>query len=47
MMEVIGDWAAKGQQPMGAPTEVRAVPSGKLYITDDRNGAVLRLSSER
>ena len=47
MMEVIGDWAAKGKQPMGAPTEVRAAPSGKLYITDDRNGAVLRLSKQQ
>ena len=45
--EIIGNWSAQGSQPMGAPTEVRAAPSGKLYITDDRNGVVLRLSNGR
>ena len=41
--EVIGHWDRTEKQPMGAPVEVRAAPSGKLYITDDRNDAVLRL----
>ncbi len=43
--ELIGNWAATATQAMGAPTEVRASPTGKLYITDDRNGVVLRLTS--
>lgn len=45
--EVIGGWARTGQQPMGAPVEARPSPSGKVYITDDRNDAVLRLSNRR
>ena len=44
--EVIGLWDRTEKQPMGAPVEVRASSSGKLYITDDRNDAVLRLSNE-
>ena len=43
--EVVGGWAATDDQPMGAPVELHASPSGKLYITDDRNGALLRLSN--
>ena len=43
--EVVGAWAATDNQPMGAPVELRASPSGKLYITDDRNGVVLRLTN--
>lgn len=42
--DVIGEWHARDNQPMGAPVELRASPSGKIYITDDRNDAVLRLS---
>ena len=42
--EVVGAWAATDNQPMGAPVELRASPSGALYITDDRNGALLRLT---
>ena len=41
--EVVGAWSATDNQPMGAPVELHASPSGKLYITDDRNGALLRL----
>ena len=29
------------------PGEVRVAPSGKIYITDDRNEALLRLSNIR
>lgn len=42
--DVIAGWASTKTQPMGAPVEVRPSPSGKLYITDDRNDALLRLS---
>lgn len=41
--EVVGNWSATATQPMGAPVEVRPSATGKIYITDDRNGAVLRL----
>lgn len=45
--EVIGKWARSERQPMGAPVEARPSPSGKVYITDDRNAALLRLSPIR
>ena len=32
---------------MGAPVEARVAPSGKIYITDDRNDVLLRLSNIR
>lgn len=44
--DVIGQWNADTKHPMGAPVEVRASPTGKLFITDDRNGVVLRLSNQ-
>ena len=40
---VISGWSATDNQPMGAPVELRASPAGKVYITDDRNNALLRL----
>ena len=45
--EVIGAWARTDKQPMGAPVEAHPSPSGKVYITDDRNDTVLRLANER
>lgn len=42
---VIFGWGPNQAQPMGAPTEVRVSDTGQVYITDDRNGMVLRLSS--
>ncbi|MGL4766721.1 MAG: PQQ-dependent sugar dehydrogenase [Formosimonas sp.] len=42
---VISGWARTDTQPMGAPVEVRVSPSGKVYITDDRNDVLLRLSN--
>ena len=45
--EIIGAWARTDKQPMGAPVEARPSPSGKVYITDDRNEALLRLSNAR
>lgn len=44
---VIAAWGRTAHQPMGAPVEVRVAPSGKIYITDDRNDALLRLSNIR
>ena len=31
---------------MGAPTDVKVGTDGAIYITEDRNGTVLRLSVE-
>jgi len=40
--ELVFDW----EDPDGAPTDVKAGPDGALYITEDRNGTVLRLVKE-
>jgi len=32
---------------MGAPTDVKVGADGAVYVTEDRNGTVLRLSAER
>ena len=45
--DVISAWGRTASQPMGAPVEARVAPSGKIYITDDRNDALLRLSNIR
>lgn len=46
LKNVIGGWRATDNQPMGAPTEIRVAPSGAIYITDDRNDSILRLSAQ-
>lgn len=46
-IEVIAGWDATDNQPMGAPVELRVSPSGKVYVTDDRNDELLRLSPSR
>jgi len=32
---------------MGAPTDVKVGADGAIYVTEDRNGTVLRLSVEQ
>ena len=46
-VELIGGWSPEDGRPMGAPTDVKVGPDGAIYITEDRNGTVLRLSVQR
>ena len=43
MIDMVSNWGAKDGQPMGAPVDVRMGADGSVYITEDRNGTVLRL----
>ncbi|WP_374337652.1 sorbosone dehydrogenase family protein [Leeia sp.] len=40
---LIEGWGPKDTQPMGAPVDVRVGADGAVYISEDRNGTVLRL----
>lgn len=45
-VELISGWNATpppNAQPMGAPVDVRIAGDGSIFITEDRNGTVLRL----
>ncbi|TDR31137.1 PQQ-dependent sugar dehydrogenase [Hydromonas duriensis] len=44
--DVVSRWGARGDQPMGAPVDLKASPSGLVYMTDDRNDALLVLSNQ-
>lgn len=44
LQDVISNWGVKAKQPMGAPVDLNVSPSGRVYITDDRNDVLLRLS---
>jgi glucose/arabinose dehydrogenase len=41
---LVGGWAATASNPLGAPVDLKFDAHGRLYITEDRNGTVLRLS---
>ncbi|MCW5817757.1 MAG: PQQ-dependent sugar dehydrogenase [Labilithrix sp.] len=45
-LDIIRGWekSADGREPLGAPVDVLAAKDGSLYITEDKNGNVLRLS---
>jgi glucose/arabinose dehydrogenase len=46
-VELIGGWNAAPPphaQPMGTPVDVRIAGDGSIFITEDRNGTVLRLA---
>jgi glucose/arabinose dehydrogenase len=46
-VELIGGWdatAPPNAQPMGTPVDVRIAAGGSVFITEDRNGTVLRLA---
>jgi glucose/arabinose dehydrogenase len=40
---LVSGWEKAAQQPMGAPVDVKFAPDGSLWVTEDRNGTVLRL----
>jgi glucose/arabinose dehydrogenase len=41
--ELVFDW----EKPQGAPVDLKAGADGALYVTEDRNGTVLRLTLEK
>ena len=44
-MDLVSGWSDKPGIPLGAPTDLQIGPDGELYVSDDRNGAVLRISA--
>ena len=40
---VISDWDKSNGLPKGAPVDIRMSDDGALFISDDRNGNLLRL----
>lgn len=44
-LDVIRGWdkSADGRQPLGSPVDVLAAKDGSLYVTEDKNGDVLRV----
>ncbi|MFM2068996.1 MAG: hypothetical protein RLZZ584_3905, partial [Pseudomonadota bacterium] len=46
-LPLVDGWDARpGQQPMGAPVDIRADSQGRLWVTEDRNGTLLVISPE-
>ena len=43
-LNIISGWDKSNGLPKGAPVDIRVSNDGKLYISDDRNGNLLRLS---
>ncbi|MFO1350911.1 MAG: PQQ-dependent sugar dehydrogenase [Gammaproteobacteria bacterium] len=41
--ELIGGWGKQAEQPLGAPVGVAVDRDGAIWITEDRNGTLLRL----
>ena len=42
--ELIGGWVEKSGQELGGPVGIAAAPDGSLWVTDDRNNMVIRLT---
>jgi glucose/arabinose dehydrogenase len=42
-IDLVSQWDAKGKQATGAPVELSIAVDGAIWITDDRNGQLLRL----
>ncbi|WP_229423826.1 PQQ-dependent sugar dehydrogenase [Massilia frigida] len=43
MIELIGGWSAKPNQPAGAPVDVKQGRGGAIFLVEDRSGRVVRL----
>jgi glucose/arabinose dehydrogenase len=41
MVNLVSGWNARGDQPMGAPVDVKVGADGALYLAEDRNGTIL------
>ena len=46
-IELVSGWEKSARQPMGAPVDVKTGADGAVYITEDRNGTLLRLAPAR
>jgi glucose/arabinose dehydrogenase len=44
--ELVSGWDAADGRAMGAPTDVKVGADGAIYITEDRNGTVLRIAPQ-
>jgi glucose/arabinose dehydrogenase len=42
-LELVSGWERSPARPLGAPVDAKPGPKGALYISEDRNGTVLRL----
>jgi glucose/arabinose dehydrogenase len=42
-VELIGGWDASSTTPMGAPVDIKMGADGTVFLSEDRNGTVLRL----
>jgi glucose/arabinose dehydrogenase len=42
-LDVVYGWDRQKSQPMGAPVDIKQAADGAFYITEDRNGTLLRL----
>lgn len=40
---LVSGWSAGPGRPLGAPVDVKADAKGRIYVTEDRNGTVLRI----
>ena len=45
--ELVAGWDAADGRPMGAPTDLKVGADGAIYLTEDRNGTVLRLAPQQ
>jgi len=45
--ELVAGWDAVDGRPMGAPTDLKAGADGAVYVTEDRNGIVLRIARQQ
>ena len=45
--ELVWGWDAGDGRPMGAPTDIKVGADGAMYITEDRNGTVLRIAPQQ
>jgi glucose/arabinose dehydrogenase len=45
--ELISGWDAGEGRPLGAPTDLKTGADGAIYMTEDRNGTVLRIAPDR
>jgi glucose/arabinose dehydrogenase len=43
--ELVAGWDADERHPLGAPTDLKVGGDGAIYITEDRNGTVLRIGA--
>ena len=46
-LELVAGWDADEGRPMGAPTDVKVGADGAIYVTEDRNGTVLRIAAQQ